>query len=51
LQQYTKPANTPVDILLEWYALPHLRVLTAVPPLVAQATQDWAVPMPSTIHM
>jgi len=51
LQQYTKPANTPVDILLEWYALPHLRVLTAVPPLVSQATQDLAVPMPSTIHM
>jgi hypothetical protein len=26
-------------------------VLTAVPPLVSQATQDLAVPMPSTIHM
>jgi hypothetical protein len=51
LQQYTKPANTPVDILLEWYALPHLRVLTVVPELVSQATQIRDYGMPSTIHM
>ena len=51
LQMYTKPANTPVDILLEWYALPHLRVLTVVPELVSQATQQRENPMPSTIHM
>jgi hypothetical protein len=51
LQQYTKPANTPVDILLEWHALPHLRVLTVVPELVSQATQIRDYGMPSTIHM
>jgi hypothetical protein len=48
---YTKPANTPVDILLEWYALPHLQVLSVVPELVSQATQKPESPMPSTIHM
>ena len=49
LQEHTKPANTPVDIILEQKVLSHLRVLTTVPILVNQATL--INQMPSTIHM
>lgn len=38
LVEYTKPANTPVDILLEQKTLRHLKVLTVLPELVSQLT-------------
>jgi GR25 family glycosyltransferase involved in LPS biosynthesis len=38
LIEHTKPANTPVDILLEQKALRHLKVLTVLPELVGQLT-------------
>lgn len=38
LVEHTKPANTPVDILLEQKALRHLKVLTVLPELVSQLT-------------
>lgn len=38
LVEHTKPANTPVDILLEQKTLRHLKVLTVLPELVSQLT-------------
>ena len=38
LVEHTKPANTPVDILLEQKALRYLKVLTVLPELVSQLT-------------
>lgn len=38
LVKYARPANTPVDILLEWHVLPKLKVLTVLPELVGQLT-------------
>jgi len=40
LVEHTKPANTPVDILLEQKALRHLKVLTVLPELVGQLTHQ-----------
>lgn len=38
LVEHTRPANTPVDILLEQKTLRHLKVLTVLPELVSQLT-------------
>ena len=48
LIEYTKPANTPVDILLEQKVLPKLKVLTVLPELVSQLTLQGK--MSSEVH-
>jgi hypothetical protein len=48
LIEHTKPANTPVDILLEQKVLPKLKVLTVLPELVSQLTLQGK--MSSEVH-